>query len=84
MFTSHLDDSNGPGLGDKVSIVAAQAQIKECLGLDQTRDERLLLVLLLHWSISDTGYLPVAAIFRMLRLVSIEKRIKGQVRYSMN
>lgn len=81
MFRRYLDDGNFRALGGKISIVTAHAKIKECLGLDQARDSRLLLVLLLHWSILDTGYLPAVAIFRMLRLVSIETHFRGQVRY---
>lgn len=78
MFRDFLTDSS-QALDGKINVIAAQEKIMQCLGLDQAEEARVLLVLLLLWSSGD-GYLPVAAIFRMLQLVSIDKLHRQQVR----
>lgn len=80
MFRESLKGSSQLAHGGAISVVTAQSKIKQCLGLDQAHEHRLILLLLLQWSCSADGNIPVASIFRMLRLVCIEKLHKQQVR----
>lgn len=73
MFREFLDSAGEQHTNGRIHIREAHSMIKKCLHLDGVNESRCILHLLLHWSITGDGYLPVASIFRMLRVVKVTK-----------